>query len=127
MRNSAAPASREGLEGLTRSRMQDHEAHKAVACTTPRQCLCAPTTHEGSFRCRLHRNVQNRWPKPTSGASSAATEEVNVSSLTPQMGSDAALLTQPPSKCSSLPPRPSHSISRPPLFRPGSGETVEAR
>ncbi|KOM57788.1 hypothetical protein LR48_Vigan11g082100 [Vigna angularis] len=21
------------------------------------QCLCSPTTHEGSFRCRLHRSV----------------------------------------------------------------------
>ena len=22
-----------------------------------RQCICAPTTHTGSFRCRLHRGV----------------------------------------------------------------------
>eukprot|EP00252_Welwitschia_mirabilis_P021835 TRINITY_DN5719_c0_g1_i2.p3 TRINITY_DN5719_c0_g1~~TRINITY_DN5719_c0_g1_i2.p3 ORF type:complete len:100 (+),score=6.41 TRINITY_DN5719_c0_g1_i2:541-840(+) len=22
----------------------------------PRTCVCAPTTHAGSFRCRLHRN-----------------------------------------------------------------------
>ena len=31
---------------------EDHSQH-------PRQCLCSPTTHEGSFRCRLHRSNTN--------------------------------------------------------------------
>merc|ERR1711915_470453 len=37
-----------------------------------KSCLCSPTTHEGSFRCRLHRSSSGYWgkkpipsPKPT--------------------------------------------------------------
>eukprot|EP01018_Ginkgo_biloba_P006339 Gb_17168 [translate_table: standard] len=26
-----------------------------------KRCLCAPTTHVGSFRCRLHRSSQKQW------------------------------------------------------------------
>ncbi|KAK7271291.1 hypothetical protein RJT34_27071 [Clitoria ternatea] len=26
------------------------------------QCLCSPTTHEGSFRCRLHRGATTTTP-----------------------------------------------------------------
>ncbi|KAF8691302.1 hypothetical protein HU200_040428 [Digitaria exilis] len=29
---------------------------KAAATPASRYCLCAPTTHPGSFRCRLHRS-----------------------------------------------------------------------
>lgn len=43
-------------------------------------CLCAPTNHAGSFRCRLHRSTQRSWggrPVPavdtTSNAPTAAT------------------------------------------------------
>ncbi|KAH9608962.1 hypothetical protein KSS87_009759, partial [Heliosperma pusillum] len=25
------------------------------------QCLCSPTTHEGSFRCRFHRSKSAVW------------------------------------------------------------------
>ncbi|CAO2841505.1 unnamed protein product [Amaranthus hypochondriacus] len=25
------------------------------------QCLCSPTTHQGSFRCRLHRSNSSAW------------------------------------------------------------------
>ncbi|KAJ4752971.1 serine-rich protein-like protein [Rhynchospora pubera] len=28
---------------------------------TRRQCLCSPTTHKGSFRCRLHRSVTSMY------------------------------------------------------------------
>jgi len=32
------------------------ERSSAVASSSPKgQCLCSPTTHQGSFRCRLHR------------------------------------------------------------------------
>ncbi|KAJ8749846.1 hypothetical protein K2173_013249 [Erythroxylum novogranatense] len=27
------------------------------------QCLCSPTTHEGSFRCRFHRSKSSPWMK----------------------------------------------------------------
>lgn len=35
-----------------------------------RTCMCAPTTHPGSFRCKLHKGMQN--PNPSSGRSSSA-------------------------------------------------------
>ena len=35
--------------------------------SSKRQCLCAPTTHVGSFRCRLHRvtSTTKSWDKPS--------------------------------------------------------------
>ncbi|KAF5742963.1 hypothetical protein HS088_TW09G01025 [Tripterygium wilfordii] len=27
------------------------------------QCLCSPTTHQGSFRCRFHRSNSSAWMK----------------------------------------------------------------
>ncbi|KAH7511901.1 hypothetical protein FEM48_Zijuj12G0032300 [Ziziphus jujuba var. spinosa] len=27
------------------------------------QCLCSPTTHQGSFRCRFHRSKSTTWLK----------------------------------------------------------------
>ncbi|TKY44649.1 hypothetical protein E2542_SST30926 [Spatholobus suberectus] len=34
-----------------------------VAGSLPKgQCLCSPTTHEGSFRCRLHRGSTSTPP-----------------------------------------------------------------
>eukprot|EP00850_Spirogloea_muscicola_P009449 SM000053S17406 [mRNA] locus=s53:193572:195507:+ [translate_table: standard] len=53
-----------------------------------RACLCAPTQHAGSFRCRLHRSGQP-WgrrtaPKPPTGAPRApATDKAIPGSLTP--------------------------------------------
>ncbi|KAJ7550738.1 hypothetical protein O6H91_07G115300 [Diphasiastrum complanatum] len=32
-------------------------------------CLCAPTTHAGSFRCRFHRASDNHWLVPQQGPS----------------------------------------------------------
>ncbi|XWS17244.1 hypothetical protein CRYUN_Cryun33cG0051200 [Craigia yunnanensis] len=69
----------------------------AVAANSPKagQCLCSPTTHQGSFRCRLHRSSSSAWMKrsksipansnsvaslsPNSLASSAATAKVSIS------------------------------------------------
>ncbi|XP_022727033.1 uncharacterized protein LOC111282975 [Durio zibethinus] len=39
-----APASGQGASGLSRQ-----------PSVTKTSCLCSPTTHAGSFRCRLHR------------------------------------------------------------------------
>ncbi|KAK9032527.1 hypothetical protein V6N11_056787 [Hibiscus sabdariffa] len=25
------------------------------------QCLCSPTTHQGSFRCKFHRSTSSSW------------------------------------------------------------------
>eukprot|EP01018_Ginkgo_biloba_P015950 Gb_02204 [translate_table: standard] len=32
-----------------------------VTGSSPKACLCSPTTHPGSFRCRLHRSSQTQW------------------------------------------------------------------
>lgn len=34
---------------------QDGKENKCKPVTNSKQCSCLPTTHEGSFRCRLHR------------------------------------------------------------------------
>ncbi|XWS72012.1 hypothetical protein CRYUN_Cryun02cG0004200 [Craigia yunnanensis] len=37
----------------------------AVPANSPKggQCLCSPTTHQGSFRCRFHRSRSSAWMK----------------------------------------------------------------
>nr|DAD44710.1 TPA_asm: hypothetical protein HUJ06_002940 [Nelumbo nucifera] len=27
------------------------------------QCLCSPTTHSGSFRCKFHRSLSSTWTR----------------------------------------------------------------
>ncbi|KAJ0031203.1 hypothetical protein Pint_14727 [Pistacia integerrima] len=34
-----------------------------------RTCLCSPTTHPGSFRCSIHRNIQTRSSSSASAPS----------------------------------------------------------
>uniref|UniRef100_A0ACD5YNH2 Uncharacterized protein n=1 Tax=Avena sativa TaxID=4498 RepID=A0ACD5YNH2_AVESA len=45
-----------------------------AAVKPARYCLCAPTTHPGSFRCRLHRPKAENAPAPPSGPDQAAKE-----------------------------------------------------
>ncbi|KAG5041679.1 hypothetical protein AAZX31_05G216400 [Glycine max] len=33
------------------------ESDSGTTSSPKGQCLCSPTTHEGSFRCRFHRSV----------------------------------------------------------------------
>ncbi|KAH7659935.1 hypothetical protein IHE45_16G064000 [Dioscorea alata] len=46
------------------------------------QCLCSPTTHQGSFRCRFHRSSPSTWmmnrskSMPSSAKSSKPLETV---------------------------------------------------
>ncbi|EHA8592109.1 hypothetical protein COCNU_contig69280848G000010 [Cocos nucifera] len=35
------------------------------------QCLCSPTTHEGSFRCRFHRSLSSNWMRRSKSVSSS--------------------------------------------------------
>ncbi|MCO5577871.1 hypothetical protein L7F22_031706 [Adiantum nelumboides] len=44
------------------------------------QCLCAPTTHEGSFRCRLHRSSSSKkWDQiPLASLTTAATTSPTI-------------------------------------------------
>ncbi|KAG7030425.1 hypothetical protein SDJN02_08772 [Cucurbita argyrosperma subsp. argyrosperma] len=37
---------------------------ETVRSSSPKgQCLCSPTMHQGSFRCRLHRSTSSAWMK----------------------------------------------------------------
>lgn len=38
---------------------QPKVSEKTTATATRRRCMCSPTTHPGSFRCSLHKNVAN--------------------------------------------------------------------
>ncbi|CAO2044814.1 unnamed protein product [Urochloa humidicola] len=50
---------------------------KAAAGAPPanKYCLCAPTTHPGSFRCRLHRSPVEAKATAPPGADHAAKDE----------------------------------------------------
>ncbi|KAM1518206.1 hypothetical protein ACFX13_021595 [Malus domestica] len=57
----------------------DHQTDQVVCAGLMRQqsmtknnCLCSPTTHEGSFRCRLHRAPSLQRTKSLSYASPGA-------------------------------------------------------
>lgn len=45
-----------------------------------KNCLCSPTTHAGSFRCRLHRSLQKQWSIGSNRLPSPPPEEVQVPS-----------------------------------------------
>jgi hypothetical protein len=39
----------------------------------PRQCLCSPTMHKGSFRCRLHRSLPSLYRSKSTPSSTTRT------------------------------------------------------
>ncbi|KAL7189535.1 hypothetical protein ACSBR1_039229 [Camellia fascicularis] len=47
------------------------------------QCLCSPTTHQGSFRCRFHRPNSTAWFK-RSNSMPANSSNNKVTSTTPK-------------------------------------------
>ncbi|XWS26869.1 hypothetical protein CRYUN_Cryun26dG0067200 [Craigia yunnanensis] len=55
----------------------------AVATNSPKasQCLCSPTTHQGSFRCRFHRSRSSAWMKRSK---SMPANSNSVASLSPK-------------------------------------------
>eukprot|EP00250_Pteridium_aquilinum_P031831 c44352_g1_i1 orf=51-278(-) len=46
-------------------------------------CLCAPTTHEGSFRCRLHRLGDKNYGNDRAGSTKVASFESNDQNVAP--------------------------------------------
>uniref|UniRef100_A0A2P2LDI8 Peroxiredoxins prx-1 prx-2 prx-3 n=1 Tax=Rhizophora mucronata TaxID=61149 RepID=A0A2P2LDI8_RHIMU len=58
------------------------EGTTAAQSSSPRgQCLCSPTTHQGSFRCRLHRSrSSSAWMT----RSKSMPENNSVTSLSPK-------------------------------------------
>jgi hypothetical protein len=76
-------------------------------------CLCAPTTHAGSFRCRLHRTQQSwgRRPLPSSDVDEMFASEVEASVRDVQQTTKQASVA-PPSPSSSTSPLPSPSARR---------------
>ncbi|XP_045798172.1 uncharacterized protein LOC123892434 [Trifolium pratense] len=37
--------------------LKENKCNKSSTNSKSKMCYCSPTTHEGSFRCRLHRNI----------------------------------------------------------------------
>ncbi|KAJ0260777.1 hypothetical protein HA466_0040310 [Hirschfeldia incana] len=53
--------------------------HQASKISSPaRRCMCSPTTHPGSFRCSLHKNVANPHGQ---GAASSSSSSLSTNSL----------------------------------------------
>ncbi|KAF6176317.1 hypothetical protein GIB67_011106 [Kingdonia uniflora] len=42
------------------------------------QCLCSPTTHPGSFRCRFHRSLSSTWTLKRSKSMSTNTSTTSI-------------------------------------------------
>lgn len=40
---------------------QSPQNNKAVASTQKKTCMCSPTTHPGSFRCNIHKNISRNY------------------------------------------------------------------
>ncbi|CAN6865706.1 unnamed protein product [Brassica oleracea] len=53
-----------------------HHHHHKIS-SSPRRCMCSPTTHPGSFRCSLHKNVANPHGQGAS-SSSYPTNSLNM-------------------------------------------------
>ncbi len=76
-------------------------------------CLCAPTKHAGSFRCRLHRS-QTQWggrPMPSSPPKTEEVEAVLGVSPEPRTSSVPEMILKP---VVSLPAPPPNSLTRSP-------------
>ncbi|KAG2239513.1 hypothetical protein Bca52824_091658 [Brassica carinata] len=56
------------------SKKPQPSSHKISS--SPRRCMCSPTTHPGSFRCSLHKNVAN--PHGQGTASPYTTNSLNM-------------------------------------------------
>ncbi|CAH8357411.1 unnamed protein product [Eruca vesicaria subsp. sativa] len=55
---------------------QQHKISETTRTTTTRRrCMCSPTTHPGSFRCSLHKNVANPHGQ---GTASFTTNSLNM-------------------------------------------------
>nr|ABK25587.1 unknown [Picea sitchensis] len=64
----------------TTSSSEDLATNSSSPKSGQRPCLCSPTTHEGSFRCRLHRSPSGYWgkkPMPTTTPTAAANGVIN--------------------------------------------------
>jgi len=67
------------------SSSEDLETSASSPKSEQKSCLCSATTHEGSFRCRLHRSSSSYWgkkpmlmPKPTPTANGVIHESVEA-------------------------------------------------
>ncbi|KAG7021282.1 hypothetical protein SDJN02_17970, partial [Cucurbita argyrosperma subsp. argyrosperma] len=49
---------------VSASPKHDNRDAETMRSSSPKgQCLCSPTMHQGSFRCRLHRSTSSAWMK----------------------------------------------------------------
>lgn len=61
----------------------DGDAVAAHSCSSKGPCLCSPTTHPGSFRCRLHRSNSLPWTRHSKSTASSA-DAHHTSDLSPK-------------------------------------------
>lgn len=79
-------------------------------------CLCAPTNHAGSFRCRLHRGTQSSWggrPVPAGGPGPKSVSSPKGSSTTTdgENGTSKRVLPQLPRQPTAMAVAPAHQSS----------------
>ncbi|CAH8281724.1 unnamed protein product [Eruca vesicaria subsp. sativa] len=55
---SISPTTNRSISVTKKNQPSGHHHHK-ISNSSPRRCMCSPTTHPGSFRCSLHKNVAN--------------------------------------------------------------------
>ncbi|KAB2072324.1 hypothetical protein ERO13_A07G006600v2 [Gossypium hirsutum] len=77
-------ASHENITVITSPKGNNSEAAASAAANSPKggQCLCSPTTHQGSFRCRFHRSSSSSWMMKRS--KSMPTNNTSMVSLSPK-------------------------------------------
>uniref|UniRef100_A0A9I9CJK2 Serine-rich protein-like protein n=1 Tax=Cucumis melo TaxID=3656 RepID=A0A9I9CJK2_CUCME len=52
-----------GVSVSTSPKHANRDAETMRSSSPKGQCLCSPTMHQGSFRCRLHRSTSSAWMK----------------------------------------------------------------
>ena len=62
----------------------DGDGVAAHTCSSKGQCLCSPTTHPGSFRCRLHRSNSLPWTRHSKTTASSSADASHTSDLSPK-------------------------------------------
>ncbi|CAN8256672.1 unnamed protein product [Cochlearia groenlandica] len=66
-----------GNRSISVSKRQHQQQATKISETTRRRCMCSPTTHPGSFRCSLHKNVANPHGQGTA-SSTLTTNSLNM-------------------------------------------------
>ncbi|KAE8666857.1 hypothetical protein F3Y22_tig00112488pilonHSYRG00017 [Hibiscus syriacus] len=69
-----------GIIAVSTSPKGGNNASEAANTGKGGQCLCSPTTHQGSFRCKFHRSNSSSWKMKRSQSMPASGSSVTSSS-----------------------------------------------